>query len=314
MKKVIFKYVLALSLVVMMLFLTSCSLGLSRTEMLNRDSDDKKAGARLEQVIETIKNKDKDALKAMFSKQALDEADDFDGSMDYLFEFIQGEIDSWEKSSGPTVFESNDYGHKTKEVSSYYDVNTDLQKYFFLLRDYPVDTDHPDNVGLYMLLVVKAEDEEKIWDGDQKIIYDGDQKLSHAGIYIPIEDTVQTSNGTKYTYSQVSAEDGSFRIGGINLYTATAEELKNLSEYDVPSGASVDISTPKSVAETGADILSAVFDKWTEAGIVVVCKNSTAHAWIIHGQLENRESSADGVGVAVIDIESERIIAIAFGK
>jgi hypothetical protein len=155
--------------------------------MLNKDNDDKEAEAILVHVIEAIKNQDKDALRAMFSKQAADDADDFDGGANHLFGFIQGKIDSWKKLDGPTVFESNDYGHKKKEVSSYYYVNTDKQKYFFLLLDYPVDTDHPDNVGLYMLLVVKAEDEKDIYDGDKKILYDGDQKISHAGIYIPLE-------------------------------------------------------------------------------------------------------------------------------
>lgn len=170
-----------------MLFLSSCSLGGARTEMLNKDNDDKKADARLEQVIGAIRNQDKDALKALFSKQAQDDADDFDGGVDYLFGFIQGKIGSWEKSDGPTVFESNNYGHNKKEVNSYYYVNTDKQKYFLLLQDYPVDADHPNNVGLYMLLVVKAEDEEKIYDGNQKILYDGNQKISHAGIYIPLK-------------------------------------------------------------------------------------------------------------------------------
>jgi hypothetical protein len=181
------KPIISSILILSMLLLSSCLLGGPRAKMLMKDNDDKKADARLEQVIEVIKNQDKDTLRAMFSKQALDEADDFDGRVDYLFGFIQGKIYSWKRLDGPTVFESNDYGHKKKEVSSYYYVNTDKHKFFFLLRDYPVDTDHPDNVGLYMLLVIRAEDEEKIYDGDQKILYDGDQKISHAGIYIPVE-------------------------------------------------------------------------------------------------------------------------------
>lgn len=181
------KFIISSILILSMLLLSSCSIGGSRTEMLNKDNDDKKAEAILMHVIEAIKNQDKDALRAMFSKQAADDADDFDGGVNHLFGFIQGKIDSWKKLDGPTVFESNDHGHKKKEVSSYYYVNTDKQKYFFLLRDYPVDTDHPDNVGLYMLLVVRAEDEKNIYDGDKKILYDGDKKLSHAGIYIPVE-------------------------------------------------------------------------------------------------------------------------------
>jgi hypothetical protein len=147
----------------------------------------KKAAAKLEQVIEAIKNKDKASLKALFSQKALSEAVGFDDNIEELFDFVQGEVDSWEKPSGPSVSEINNYGHVKKEVNSYYNVNTDKQKYFFLLQDYPVDTDHPDNVGLYLLLVVKAEDEERIWDGDEKIIYDGDKQLSPAGIYLPIK-------------------------------------------------------------------------------------------------------------------------------
>ncbi|MDD7793075.1 DUF5104 domain-containing protein [Clostridium sp. 'White wine YQ'] len=181
------KLIIGSILILSMLLLSSCSIGGSRTEMLNKDSDDTKANGRLEQVIEAIRNKDKDALRGMFSKQAADATDNFDSGVDNLFGFIQGKVGSWEKLDGPTVFESNDHGHETKEVNSYYYVNTDKQKYFFLLQDYPIDTDHPDNVGLYMLLVVKAEDEKDIYDGDKKIIYDGDKKISHAGIYIPIK-------------------------------------------------------------------------------------------------------------------------------
>lgn len=181
------KPVISSILLLSMLVLSSCSIGGSRTGLLNMSRDEKIADARMEEVIEALKNKDKDALKALFSQQALDEAGDIDSEIEHLLGFFQGEAYSWVNPSGPTVFESNNYGHRVKQINSYYLVDTDKQNYFFLLRDYPIDTDHPDNVGLYLLLVVRAEDEEKIYDGDQKILYDGDQKLSHAGIYLPLE-------------------------------------------------------------------------------------------------------------------------------
>lgn len=181
------RFIISLILILSTLFLSSCSIGGLRTEMLKNDNSDKKADERLEQVIETIKNKDKNAMKSMFSKRALSETVDFDSRLDKLLNIFQRKIDSWEKSDGATVLESTESGHNKKEVKSYYYVNTNNQKYFFLLQDYPVDTDNQDNVGLYMLLVVKAEDEEKIYDENQKILYDGNKKLSHAGIYIPLE-------------------------------------------------------------------------------------------------------------------------------
>jgi len=176
--------ILVLLLIATICFLCSCSLG-GRGMIFN--DDNKKANDRLEQIIAIINDKDKEMLKELFSSKALNDADDFEENLDKLFGFIQGEINSWEKPSGPTVFESNNYGHRTKQVNSYYYVMTEKQKIFFLIRDFPVDTDNPDNVGLYLLLAVRAENEEKIYDADQKVLYDGEEKLSRAGIYIPFD-------------------------------------------------------------------------------------------------------------------------------
>lgn len=127
-------------------------------------------------------------------------------------------------------------------------------------------------------------------------------------------DTIKMTDGKEYSYLQIAPDDGSFSFDDINIYTATADELRNITKYDKTTGTHIDLSTPKSVAATGADILNTVFDKWTESDTLVVCKNETANAWIIHGQLESRESTAAGVGIAVIDIKSESIVAIAYGK
>ena len=157
----------------------------TRLEMLNKSTDDEIADAFLEKVVESIKDKDKDVLKALFSENALNQADDFDGNADYLFEFIQGEITSWKKSSGPTVFDSVNKGHTTKEISSYYYVSTDKQEYFFLMEEIPIDTKQPDNVGLSLLLVVKADDRLKVYDIDQKIFSVGEQEILRFGVYLP---------------------------------------------------------------------------------------------------------------------------------
>jgi len=181
------KLIISAMFILTTLLLISCSTGGSRANMLKVDTDEQKADDLLEDVIDAIERQDKEALIEIFSKQAINDTTDSASSAENLFDFFQGDVESWEKSSGPTVYESTNNGSNIKEVSSYYFVNTDKQKYFFLLRDYPADAENPDNVGLYMLLVVKAEDREKIYDGSQKILYDGEQKLSHAGIYLPLE-------------------------------------------------------------------------------------------------------------------------------
>lgn len=174
------KRIMGLLLIASMLLLNSCSSSGSRVHMLNKDNDEEKADERLEQIIDAIKNKDKDTLKAMFSEQALNEAKDFDDRMDYLFDFVQGEIGSWEAIVHGATTESIENGSKVKKSSSWYYVNTDNQKYLFFFLECTSDTDHPENVGVYMLQVIKAEDKDTQFDG-------GGPNTRCAGIYKPEE-------------------------------------------------------------------------------------------------------------------------------
>jgi len=189
------KKIIVLLLLINVLFLSSCSFGDiirkdannshndkseggDRMEMLNKDADDKKADERLKQIIDAINSEDKESLKSMFSKQALDEVEDLDQNMDYLFDIFYGQVKSME-SDGILVSESNDYGNDIKEVKSFYSVETDKQKYLFFILECTVNTEQPDSIGIYSLRVIKAEDEETQ--------YDSWQKMKIAGIYKPEE-------------------------------------------------------------------------------------------------------------------------------
>ena len=179
------KKIIMLLLITTMCFLNACSIGGVGVFF---ESDETKAAKRLEKIIESINNKDEELLKGLFSQKALDDTTDFDENMLSLFEFIEGEIISWEKSNGLSAFDSIENGKKTKLVNSFYYVTTTKeQRYFFLIDDYQIDTINPDNAGLYLLLAVKEEDEKKIWSGANKIIYDGDVQLSPAGICVPLK-------------------------------------------------------------------------------------------------------------------------------
>ena len=169
------KFIMLLFLISILL-LSSCSLGGGR--MMISDDSDKKADARMEQLLETIKNKDKDAFKTMFSKQALNEANDFNGGIEYLFGFFQGNVDSWKRDRF-TSETSSEHGKKSVMLVSWYTVVTAKDKYMFFLIDYTKDTINPDNAGLYTLRVIKAEDKET------QFTFWQDMKL--AGIYKPIE-------------------------------------------------------------------------------------------------------------------------------
>lgn len=156
------KIILCLITIVGVLFLSSCIIGGSRTDMLDNMNDREAADARLEQVLEAIKNEDKDALKSMFSQTALEEAEDFDDRMEYLFSFFQGEVVSWERFAF-NVSERINHGKMTKRNYVWYKVNTDQQEYYMYFVQWTVDTEHPENVGIYALRVVKAEDDERLF-------------------------------------------------------------------------------------------------------------------------------------------------------
>lgn len=156
------------------LILNSCSLGGGR--LVISDDSDKIADARLEQIINDLLNSDKDSLKALFSKKALNEANNFENNMEYLLVFFRGKVIEWKRNafSAPEKIEN---GKESLELQSVYTVTTDKDKYMFFIIEYNKDTFNPDNIGLYTLRVIKAKDE------DTQFTYWQDMKIP--GIYKP---------------------------------------------------------------------------------------------------------------------------------
>ncbi|MEI6100667.1 MAG: DUF5104 domain-containing protein [Eubacteriales bacterium] len=150
------------------------------------DDSTNKANAYMAQIVEAVNNKDKTALKSIFSKKALSEAQDLDTNMDALLVFIKGKIVSFDYTGGSGDNKFN-YGHGYKSYGAVYDVNTDNHKYLFLIEEYTVDTDHPDNVGVYIIHVVKEED---------KAGWENNPLITTAGIHIWVPTAVPSATGT----------------------------------------------------------------------------------------------------------------------
>ncbi|WBW98158.1 DUF5104 domain-containing protein [Oceanirhabdus sp. W0125-5] len=167
-KKIIFLLFLSSAFV-----FSSCSFGSGRRLV---SSEDKKADARIEQILEAIKAKDEGAIKALFSKQALVEIDDFDYGVDYLFDFFQGDVESWKRDKWSSD-ESIEKGKKSVMLRYWYTVSTNKEKYMFFVIDFTEDTINSNNAGLYTLRVIKAEDR------DTQFTYWQDMNI--AGIYKP---------------------------------------------------------------------------------------------------------------------------------
>ena len=145
--------------------------------MVNDDTS-AKADIRMEQIISAIKDENKEAIRSLFSKKALDEANDFDSRVDELFALLQGDIDSWEKA-GWASDESREYGKKSIMIRFSIIINPGREVYRLFIVDYNMDTIDTDNEGIYMMELVKTEDRDKLQAWQERLC---------AGISIPEEE------------------------------------------------------------------------------------------------------------------------------
>ena len=145
--------VLIIIILANLLMLGSCGIMGGRTIF---DDDGKRADPRMEQIVSAIKNNDKEALKSLFSEKALEEAVDFDTDLEYLFDFIQGDIDSWERDSVSSDGSIRS-GRKSLMIRFLIALTTGIDEYHLYVIDYATDTIDSDNQGLYMLEVCLAD-------------------------------------------------------------------------------------------------------------------------------------------------------------
>ena len=165
------------------LLLSSCRVIGDYTGLLN--SDDKKTGIfvaeetftdiRMEQILSAINDKDSDAIKLLFSKKAIKESNNIDDGIEYLFNYIKGNIDSWKKD-GWDSSESIRFGKKTLMIRFSVIISTDEDEYDLFVADYSTDTINPDNEGVYMMQITRKADRNK---------QESWQKTLCAGIYRP---------------------------------------------------------------------------------------------------------------------------------
>jgi len=121
----------------------------------------KMADDRIEQIISSLKEKNKDSISALFSNKALSESNDFDKEIDRLLEFMEGNITSWEREDGVDSDESVEHEKKSLMLRYSILISTDIDDYCVFVIDYNTDTIDNDNEGIYMLEISK-----KSYNGD----------------------------------------------------------------------------------------------------------------------------------------------------
>jgi len=142
------------------------------------DSLEKRSDAMFETILSAIENRDGDTIKALFSEEALEEANDIDAAIEYLFNLFDGEIVSWERDR-QGADESFRSGRHSRSIHTWYTVHTETGRYLFLLLDYDINTIDPDLEGLYTLHGINAEYAETQWGNWVE--------LRAPGVYMPEE-------------------------------------------------------------------------------------------------------------------------------
>ncbi len=178
--------ILALICFVSTLLLSSCSGFVKKYSRFFQD-DRSDANAKMDKVLEALKNKDKEALKALFSSKAIAQTENIDKSIDELIEYFKGNFVSYNDWGGPMVEGGiNDDGtdRNWKCIYSSYDVETSGEKYRLYIQDFTVDTADEDNVEIHSLYIIKMKD-----DTDPQFGYWGDGKDT-PGINIGIKNVL----------------------------------------------------------------------------------------------------------------------------
>ena len=139
---------------------------------LEDDSMDKMAEERFEGIISALENKDKEAIKSMFSKQALEEIENLNESIAYFINCYKGKLNSFDRALST---EENLSGKNKKvTIKADYTITTDMETYdlFFIEKS---NTENLDEDGLYMIWFSKESEKKKC------------QGNYGAGIYFPEE-------------------------------------------------------------------------------------------------------------------------------
>ena len=113
----------------------------------------------MEQIAAAINTDDAEALKAVFSKRALEDATDIDAGLDYFLSFFPNGVDSWERK-GYGSRSSNEFVKWTKLVSATYKVSAGGKEFELALLEFTVnDNFDPENVGVYGMGVLPWSDD-----------------------------------------------------------------------------------------------------------------------------------------------------------
>ncbi len=149
------------------------------------DNDQRTAEEKVEEVLNAIQSKNNDMLTSLFSEVSLNKAATFDESVQELFDYFEGTVESYDEDGIGTFADTTKEIHRIVQImESSCDVETTECKYRFAIQYVTKDTANRRNLGLHSLYIIKVQDD----DTYPEYAYWGDGEFT-PGIHIGIPNT-----------------------------------------------------------------------------------------------------------------------------
>lgn len=163
-----YKKLFKILICVFVLALTSCRLEESGLFSKNAKNDEEIAKQTIEQLISSIESHDANSIKDMFAETAIADTDNFDASVEKLFDYYNGTMSSYKINTAP--YSSGIFSKERicEYVCCSFAIVTDKADYYFYFQTVARDTVNLDNVGIFSLYVIEQskQDNSEPYTGD----------------------------------------------------------------------------------------------------------------------------------------------------
>jgi hypothetical protein len=110
----------------------------------------------MEAVVQAIEEKDTETLKSLFSEKSCSEIQDMDQKLEDFSQYVDGEIESFEKNGGGSD-RLSDYGYVVHDLSANFDLYTSSGKYIVGFRFFIRNDGDRSVEGLTSILIITEE-------------------------------------------------------------------------------------------------------------------------------------------------------------
>lgn len=140
----------------------------TRTDQQKEDAE-QAAEQTVAQLLEALQQDDKAAAEDLFAANMRASLADFSQSLDELFAYFDGEVQSISRTGFFGVMGGQDWGDNTLSTRMSYDITTTDGGYRMVFRLVCLDTKTPENEGLWSFSIIRAEDDpcpDTAYEGD----------------------------------------------------------------------------------------------------------------------------------------------------